>query len=514
MEQILQFSNATHPTSGIQAAGDGYRVWFAPIDTPSDDGRVIVGELGHRPGRRPIYFSDNEGMHDDAVLVATFENATTVDVDGVSWVVSDDVTWRDTDEAAQARSMVDSGEFRSVSMHLGKARFADVCPNESGGYAEVEPEDIDAIVDDDGMLIDFKYPCDQPLWGAFDAEIAAVTILGVEAFVGARIEPDTETAADPEPVAASTTPSAQDWKWGEVSGVATIETVIDVEVVQASTVDLERPPVGWFANPDFGKGGEDERLVYDERHDQWGCPLTVTEDGQVYGHLALWRTCHTGYRDRCVTPPRGADLGSYHQTRIVTADGPIVATGPLVVDEGHAPPTWSTDRVTRHYADTTLAAAHVVVGEDAHGYWVAGSVAHTATPAMIETLRRHSLSGDWRTRQGKYELIAAVAVNSPGFPVPQVLVAAGEPVGIITFGAPHPDEQPTELGLVVMALEQMTKRLDQIAASVIVDGETGTTEGCDDCDPATTETDQTVIDLAAEVDAFLVAEDIDEALAD
>lgn len=470
------------PSTVIQAAGDGYRIWLAPINLPSDDGRVIVDMLGAREGRLPLMFSDSEMGHRDAVHVGTFGAVQIItDTDGVRWAVTDDVEWDVDAEAVEARRMVDSGQLQGVSIHMSRARFADVCPDGDGGYTEVEPEDIVVIVDEDAPSIPvaFESSCDEPLWGAFDAAIAAATIVAIPAFENARIEP--------------TTAPSSSASISVIDAGADTETVLGQELsaLLAAHASLDTPPRDWFDSPQFGVDGTDSRLVYDSRHDQWGCPLTVTDDGRVYGHLALWRTCHTGYRDRCVTAPRGADMTPYHQCRIDTADGDTLAVGPLVVDEGHAPAAWSTDRVTRHYADTTLTAAYVRAGEDQHGIWVAGAISPRATPEMVETLRRHSLSGDWRSRDGRFELIAAVAVNSPGFPIPQVLVASGEPVGLITFGAPPPDEQPPELGLIVMALEQMRHMLDRISAAVAPN------ESCDDCDGDTAEATPDQPDVSA-----------------
>ena len=73
-----------------------------------------------------------------------------------------------------------------------------------------------------------------------------------------------------------------------------------------------------------------------------------------------------------------------------------------------------------------------VCGEDEFGIWTAGSIIPGVTPEQVAALRRSPLSGDWRRIRGKMELIRALAVNSPGFPVlrsvgnrPQALVAAG-----------------------------------------------------------------------------------------
>ena len=170
MRHGITLTFANYAPSALTAASD-YRIWLAPVNVESDDGRVIVDALGARRGRRPIYFSDNEAMHGDAILVGTFEGARRVESEGNVWMVTDDVRWRDTAEAAQARALVDSGEFRAVSIHMGKARFAEVCADDLGGYTEIGTDDIELIFDEEGG-ISTEAPCSDPLVGAFDAEIA------------------------------------------------------------------------------------------------------------------------------------------------------------------------------------------------------------------------------------------------------------------------------------------------------------------------------------------------------
>jgi hypothetical protein len=98
-----------------------------------------------------------------------------------------------------------------------------------------------------------------------------------------------------------------------------------------------------------------------------------------------------------------------------------------------------------HYDHTGTVAADVRAGEDEHGIWVAGALRPTLTDEQIRTFRAAPLSGDWRRIGGRLELVAALAVNTPGFPVPRtrarVLVASGvqqsviavAPAGDLTF---------------------------------------------------------------------------------
>lgn len=63
-------------------------------------------------------------------------------------------------------------------------------------------------------------------------------------------------------------------------------------------------------------------------------PLTIEADGRVYGHGALWDTCHTGYAE-CVPVPRSAqDYKFFHRGAVETDDGVLVAVGHLTVGGG------------------------------------------------------------------------------------------------------------------------------------------------------------------------------------
>ena len=79
-----------------------------------------------------------------------------------------------------------------------------------------------------------------------------------------------------------------------------------------------------------------------------------------------------------------------------------------------------------HYDNTGTAAADVCVGEDEHGIWLAGAVRPTATDEQIHMLRASAVSGDWRPLGRGMELVAALAVNRPGFPITKAVTHDGE----------------------------------------------------------------------------------------
>lgn len=147
-------------------------------------------------------------------------------------------------------------------------------------------------------------------------------------------------------------------------------------------------------------------------------PITITDDGHVYGHLAAWGTCHTGFSDMCVQPPKSrTNYALFHQGAVMLADGSDLRVGKLTVHAGHAKPTLNYRAATAHYDNSALAAAAVRAYEDEWGIAVAGMVIPGTPVELIEELRLSPLSGDWREYGGNLELVAALGVNVPGFPI-------------------------------------------------------------------------------------------------
>lgn len=411
-------------------ADTAFRVRLAPINTASVDKRVIVDTLGWQDDLLPFMASDSEIGHGDARRVGNLTDFTRETVDGVDMVTATVTFDSDADQGDYFAQLAEEGSFNGVSIHMGQVRFADVIERD-GEWVEVTFDEIIEFIEtheDDPDAIDGFFEALH--LGAFDAEIAAATQVAIPAFPQAHIIQDSATVV--EPVAAS-------------AGEPLIAAAL-----------LERPPAEWFTNPGLSEP----------------TPLTVTDDGRVYGHLALWDTCHAGFQGQCVRAPRNADYTAFLTARVITDTGERQPVGPLVVDDGHAPASWSNDRVVTYYANTQLAAAYVNVGEDDQGVWVAGAASHKATDAQIETLRRHPLSGDWRPSEDGYRLVAAVSVNAPGLPIPEVLVADGQARGLITYGPTvgEPlfatlEESESDLVLVAEAIERLFAGVsDQIAA--------------------------------------------------
>lgn len=203
----------------------------------------------------------------------------------------------------------------------------------------------------------------------------------------------------------------------------------DGEVLVASAVSeapvMERPPLEWFQNPHF------ESVT----------PITVTPEGRVFGHIAPWGVCHVGLPG-CVTAPSSPSEYSYFLVGDeMTKEGVEVPVGKLTVGGGHADPEAGFVAAAEHYDNEGTAVASVFAGEDEYGIWVAGYVLPDATRAQVDAFKRSPLSGDWRRIGGNLELIAAHAVNVPGFPIPRARVkfSSGNQTSLIlSFSAPTP----------------------------------------------------------------------------
>lgn len=175
------------------------------------------------------------------------------------------------------------------------------------------------------------------------------------------------------------------------------------------------PPREWFNYPNFTRA----------------TPLTVTDEGRVFGHLATWGTCHTGIGNRCVTVPRSVtNYALFKVGEVVCADGSRLAVGKITLGTGHADAQLGYIPAVDHYDNTGTCVAVVDIQEDRFGPWVSGGLVAGVTEEQVAALRRSPLSGDWRRVGGNLELVAALAVNSPGFPV---LRASGEDEESVEF---------------------------------------------------------------------------------
>lgn len=189
-----------------------------------------------------------------------------------------------------------------------------------------------------------------------------------------------------------------------------------------------KPPRSWFERPEAN-----ERT-----------PLTFTAAGEVFGHLALFETCHTGFQggafSECVMAPRSpSGYQMFHLGQLETDDG-TVAVGKLTYGTGHAPLSAGLQAASAHYDDTGSVGAFVRATDGQYGIWLAGAVRSDLTPEGLRDMRANPPSGDWRALNNQLELVAALAVVVPGFPIPRSQLALSASAGISALILPGVQE--------------------------------------------------------------------------
>lgn len=179
------------------------------------------------------------------------------------------------------------------------------------------------------------------------------------------------------------------------------------------------PPDDWFQDPGL-KGPT---------------PLTVDDDGHIYGHIATFDVPHIGMPGRVHAPRSRSGYAFFKTGQLVTASGQKINVGQLTLAGGHAPLSADARAAVEHYDNTNSAVADLNAGEDRFGIWVAGAVRPEISPEQMRALRAAAPSGDWRPINGSLELVAVTQVNVPGFPVARARVASGAVVALVAAGA-------------------------------------------------------------------------------
>jgi hypothetical protein len=213
------------------------------------------------------------------------------------------------------------------------------------------------------------------------------------------------------------------------------------------------PPAAWFRDPGFS-----------------GPTKVRVEDDRIFGHLATWGTCHIGFgAGQCVQPPVSHAKYAYFATGTILADdGTEFAVGTITMDGPHADKRLSGRAAAAHYDVTCFGVADVAVGEDEFGIWISGAMRPGVSDEAKRVLRASSLSGDWRKLGGELELVAALAVNVPGFPIVEThLAASGCPDSLIATGMVFGEsgEKPAPSKGLVAAADALAARIGRDKAS-------------------------------------------------
>lgn len=361
------------------------------LDYETGDGRLISStDFTWRPTPLPLMYQDTnpaESDHTGAYLIGRIEDIV---VDGRRVWMRGMIDPNASDRSEQIVEMLRSQTARFVSVDL------------AGADVEYDVR----TVDEEGWPMD--------VLSRFNgAVMAGATITPFPAIPDAVIWLDGETAP---PEAYADLPDAPPLTAEPQIVPGDGMPMLLMAAVTAPTL----PPSSWFADPELSAP----------------TPLTITDDGRVFGHLALWGVCHVGHQG-CVTAPTSPSEYRYFATGATRVhcdceepdcdDVVEIPTGVLTLGTLHAGLAMDGPHALAHYEDTGCAACDLVAGEDSHGIWIAGALRPTLAPEQIAELRGSSPSGDWRRIGGALELVAALAVNVPGFPVPRTaarLVAA------------------------------------------------------------------------------------------
>lgn len=174
-------------------------------------------------------------------------------------------------------------------------------------------------------------------------------------------------------------------------------------------------------------------------------PIRIERVGdhlRYVGHVATWGVCHIGFPGQCVTAPRSRNGYAYfHVGSTDTADKGRIKTGKVTLGGGHADTSMGFQAALSHYDESGTAVVDARAGEDAYGIWMSGVVRPGVDERRLSELASAPLSGDWRHVGGGLELVAALAVNTPGFPVVQVHRRGADDLALVAAGVLVP-EQP------------------------------------------------------------------------
>ncbi|HEY5026589.1 MAG TPA: zinc-ribbon domain-containing protein [Acidimicrobiales bacterium] len=419
------------PSPTADLTGPAFAMVCAIEGVPTDDRRMIAPQaLTWREPPLPLMWMDTsahdpDGMspNDPAFLAGNIESFTR---DGN--VVQAFGHFLTTDEALHAADQLQQMGRFGVSVDLGAVEQDDILDDLLNG----EISSMADAPETDGPPVEVTVTA---------GKILAVTGCPMAASPGAFIVlGETLPEAAPEPLAASASSGAMAFRIVAEEACEPCEAAGLVLV--ASAAGPIAPPMAWFDDPQFSIDHEHMRELYDPRtgkaSGRYACPTTVLASGEAFGHLAAWGVCHTSpqYRGKCMLAPRSrSGYAHWYRGQVLTAEGELVDTGALTAGLGHAPDVMSMSHAMAHYDNARFNVANVVVGEDEFGIWFHGAVNPSASEEQVYTLRASSLSGDWRPLGRGLELVAALAVNSPGFPIAKAHRLNGKITSLVAAGS-------------------------------------------------------------------------------
>lgn len=188
-------------------------------------------------------------------------------------------------------------------------------------------------------------------------------------------------------------------------------------------------------------------------------PITITDEGEVYGHIATHDTCHVGIPGQCVTAPfSGREYSDFHRYAVPTTSGTMIEVGRITTGLGqyvcscrrcrgsnddHACLGLNAAGTIAHH-DKLSTVAWVRAGEDLdnNAIWIHGVLNPAASVDDIASLAQARVSGDWRPIAGRSELVEvlSLAKERAGFPLPRLRMQAGRVSVLTAAGVVRPVE--------------------------------------------------------------------------
>jgi hypothetical protein len=364
---------------------------------PTSDGRYLMpGKITNRdlPLTLKMQKETADG-HDGAVPVGKITEIYREDRpdlgDNAVAIIGRGV-FADTADGREAASLVSDEVLRHVSIDLSHSESY-LLDKETYEVVDEDSADLGALLNGDYLR-------------AYEGSIMGATLCAFAAF-----EDATMRIVDVNP---------------EHAVVASAFSLRKVLTASAAGIAPLAPPYDWFYKEETNGP----------------CPLTVTPDGQVYGHLALWNQCHRGKQHSCELAPKSrAGYAYFHTGSLTTDDGRKVNVGRITVGEGgHAstdPRLRMTDAIA-HYDKTGTVAAFVRAKDGRYGIWLSGAVRSDCPEEKVRDLEANAPSGDWRFEGIGLELGAILSVPVPGFPVPRYeagLLASGDEERVVALVA-------------------------------------------------------------------------------
>lgn len=430
---------------------NGWRGVMGPLDVRTGDNRILATPadgVRMREGTLAIMWQRETGMGPaGSVIAGRADRAWVEDLNGIAVVMGEGPLDLGGEDGREAARLLREGFLTGLSIDPDEVSFTWKWFTKDGAEVDVDElgeDEVWALLDA-GALEEIAVMTDWRLMGATMTPFPAFDEARIEALYDYTPTGDTVTAAGDG---------------------------LEVDEELAPTRLVRPHPAEHFADPGL------KRLT----------PLTVTDDGRVFGHIAPWNDCHISFGDVCVMAPRSKTSYAYfHLGEVVTTEGRL-PVGKLTLGGGHADPKLGYKPATQHYDDVATAIAAVRAGEDKFGIWVAGRILPNVSAEDLELFLLCPPSGDWRRIGGNLELVAACSVNVPGFPnirasgasaggVQTSLVAAGaremrrltrrrRPDGVRTLEA---RELAVDIAREVRAMDIRAGKAEQLGARLGVD---------------------------------------------